>query len=639
MIEQNYNFYEFGPFRLDAVEGVLIRQGEPVHLTPKALKLLLVLVRRANHIVDKEELIRLVWPDTVVEESNLSGNIHTLRQILGEGNNSERYIETVPKRGYRFVAKVRPGRDEYTPEGTSSDVHSELSVPTHSAGASATSGAALRRTSVLKALGILILVSFLAVYFWTWRAAKPEPAPAIRSIAVLPLKNLSEDGEDEYFADGFTEAMINELGKIAALRIISRTSVMQYKDAPKTIPEIARELNVDAVLEGSVLQSDERVRITAQLIRATTDEQLWAQSYERELDDVLELQREIARGIASEIRIKLTPQEQAHLTKAHTVDPAAHEAYLKGLFYWNRAINAPFTTEFEQLNKRSVDYFEQAIELEPNYAGAHAALANCYHWLASERKEEFYPKAKEAALKALALDDNLAAAHESLASIKWKLEWDFAGADREFKRAEELAPNSDKWGYAKFLSSLGRHDEGIQLFKRAQDLDPLTFPLKISTGWTYVDARQYNNAIAQFRSILELAPNQFEAHHGLGIALVFNGKVEEGIVECQKAVELGRETTYKANLAWAYAVGGKQRQARTILAELKGASKQAFGIDTKIAMIYGALGENDLAMAHLEEAYEKRDSYLLWLKVDPRLDPLRSDGRFSNLVRRIGFPE
>jgi TolB-like protein/DNA-binding winged helix-turn-helix (wHTH) protein/Flp pilus assembly protein TadD len=637
MIEQNYNFYEFGPFRLDAVEGVLIREGEPVHLTPKALKLLLVLVGRCNHIVEKDELIRLVWPDTVVEESNLSGNIYTLRQILGEGNNQERYIETVPKRGYRFVATVKPGRVEGTVDARGR--HGEDRE--HGEGTGEGNGA-VGRGKVLKALGGLIFVSalgFLAIYFWTGRAAQPQPTLTIRSIAVLPLKNLSDDEEDEYFADGFTEAMINELGKIAALRIISRTSVMQYKDAPKTIPEIARELNVDAVLEGSVLQSDDRVRITAQLIRATTDEQVWAESYECELDDVLELQREIARNIASEIRIKLTPQEQARLTRAHTVNPQAHEAYLKGLFYWNRAINSPFAADFMQLNKRSADYFEQAIKLEPDYAAAYAALSESYHWLASDSREEFYPKAKEAALKALALDENLAAGHDALAFILWKLEWDLPRADREFKRAEELAPNSHNWGYAKFLSSLGRHEEGIQRFKRAQDLDPLTFPLKISAGWTYVDARQFDNAIAQFRSILELAPNQFEAHRGLGTALVFKGKIEEGISECQKALELSDETSNQATLGWAYAVGGKQRQARMILAELEGSTNQELGIDPKIAMIYGALGENDLALAHLERAYAKRDSFLLWLKVDPRLDPLRSDERFSELIRRMGFPE
>ncbi len=640
MIEQDYKYYEFGPFRLDAVEGVLIRQGDPVHLTPKALKLLLVLVGRHNHIVEKDELIRLVWPDTVVEESNLTGNIHTLRQILGDGNGEERYIETVPKRGYRFIAKVRASRDDYTPENSSNAAgYTEVTVPTSSITA-ASPGTALQRPRILKTLGILIIafsVGVLAFYLWAWSSSKSETTPPIRSIAVLPLRNLSGDEEEEYFADGVTEAMINELGKIAALRVISRTSVMQYKDVRKTMPEIARELNVDAVLEGSILHSDDRVRITAQLIRAASDEQLWAQSYERELSDVLALQREIARGIASEIRVKLTPQEQAHLTSAHTVNPSAHEAYLKGLFYWNKAINTPFSSDCEQLHQRSFQYFEQAIREDPNYAAAHAALAGSYHWLASGGSEEFYPRAKDAALKALALDDNLAAAHAALAFIKWRLEWDFTGAEREFRRAEELAPNSDNWGYAQFLSSLGRYDEGIQRFKRAQNLDPLTMPLKINIGWTYVDARQYDNAIAQFQSILELEPDQFEAHRGLGTAQIFKGNIEEGIVECQEALKLAGETSDKASLGWAYAVGGRHQEARMILAELKSAENEPIQ-DTKLAMIYGALGEKDLGLARLESAFAKRDPLLLWLKVDPRFDPLRSDRRFTDLIQRIGFP-
>jgi TolB-like protein/DNA-binding winged helix-turn-helix (wHTH) protein/Flp pilus assembly protein TadD len=654
MTEQNYNFYEFGPFRLDAVEGVLIREGEPVRLTPKALKLLLVLVRRHHHLVEKDELIRLVWPDTVVEESNLSGNIHTLRQILGEGNNLDRYIETVPRRGYRFVAKVRPGGVESAPERTRSDVDTDSLLPkpsnqavdapkTHGENGEEMRGAALARGRLFKALAIVIFVttlSFLAVYFWTLRASKPQPTPSIKSIAVLPLKNLSENEEDQYFADGFTEAMINELGKIAALRVISRTSVMQYRNAPKTIPEIARELKVDAVLEGSVLQSDDRVRITAQLIRAATDEQLWAESYERDLSDVLTLQREIARGVASEIKIKLTPQEQARLTRATAVNPLAHEAYLKGLFYLNKAINTPYTKEFEQLTQRSFDYFEQAIKLEPNYAAAHAALAGAYHWLASGSREEFYPKAKKAALTALALDDNLAEAHCALAFTLWRLNWDFTGAEREFRRAEELAPNSDNWGYAQFLSTLGRHDEAIQRFKRAQDVDPLTMPLKVSMAWALVDARQYDNAIAQFRSLLELAPNQFDAHRGLGMAHIFKGSIEEGIKECQKAQEIaGEEPVNKTSLGWAYAVGGRPREARMILSEMKSPTEHDYIPYAKIAMIHGALGEKDQAFAYLEKAYANVDEYLLWLKVDPRFDPLRSDRRFNDLVDRIGFPE
>ncbi|HKZ02608.1 MAG TPA: winged helix-turn-helix domain-containing protein [Pyrinomonadaceae bacterium] len=653
MKQEEHDFYEFGPFRLDATEGVLMLRGEHVHLTPKALKLLLILVRHGNHILDKDELMRQVWPDTVVEETNLAGNIHALRQILGEGNDEERYIETIPKRGYRFVAKVRQVRGEginlVTQESTAvniviGDEEVKKSEVSKALDAAIVSGARLQRRKglILKLLAVVVTVCGLtgaAIYFWVWGKTKPaDHALQITSIAVLPLKNLSGDAAQEYFADGMTEAMINELAKIGGLRVISRQSIMQYKGAPKRTPDIARELNVDAVVEGSVLRSDNRVRITAQLIRAATDEHMWAESYERDLSNVLALQREIARGIAGEIRIKLTPQEQERLTSPHPINPAAHDAYLKGLYYLNQAIDEPHTEEFERLSKRSFEYFEQAIKFDPDYALAYSALAVSYHFMASEGFP-LYPKAKEAALKALALDDSLAGAHAALAFIIWRLEWDFEGAEREFKKAEELAPNLDNWGYAQFLSTLGRHDEAIRRFRLALDIDPLTLLLKINVGYSYFLARQYDQAIAQFRTVLELDPKQFDAQSALGTTYVLKGMHEEGIAECQRALELSGETAERANLAWAYAMAGKRSQAIKLLDDLKDPSKQESVSHVMLATIYSALGEKDLGMAYLEKAHAKRQDELLWLKVSPELDGLRSDPRFTDLLRRIGFPE
>ncbi len=650
MIEEKQNFYEFGPFRLDVAEGVLIRHGQPVHLTPKALKLLLVLVRRYNHIVEKDELMRQVWPDTVVEETNLAGNIHALRQILGETNGDEKYIETIPKRGYRFVAKVRrvPGRDGGTVSSSSRTIFNagqEFGELQSSVALSVAASKKAQRAApswlVLKLVTAVIAFCGLSgsvIYFLLWNRPKPvEPSPQITSIAVLPLRNLSGDQAEEYFADGMSDAMINELAKISALRVISRTSMMQYKQASKTMPEIARELNVDAVLEGSVLRSNDRVRVTAQLIRTATDQHLWAESYERDLRDVLTLQREVARGIAAEIRVKLTPQEEAQLTNSRSINPAAHEAYLKGVYYWNRAKNTP--KDFEPLHKKSFEYFAEAIKLDPGYAAAYSALAGSYHWLASGGLPEFYPKAKEAALKALELDDTLAPAHAALAYITWGLEWNFVEAEREFKRAEELCRDSDNWGYAMFLSSLGRHEEAIVKFRLAQDLDPLTLPLKINLGWSYIDARQYDQAIVQFRNILELAPDQFEAHRGLGTAYALKGLHEEGIAEIQKAFRISKEESDKASLAWAYATAGRRNHAVKLLKQLKDSSKPELAPHTKLAMIYGALGESDSAIAELEKAYAKRQRLLLWLKVDPRFDGLRADLRFSDLLGRVGLPK
>ena len=626
-----HDFYEFGPFRLNATEGVLIRRGEPVHLTPKALRLLLVLVRHSNHIVDKDELMRQVWPDTVVEETNLAGNIHALRQILGEGNDEERYIETIPKRGYRFVAKVRRVPDE--------GVNTVNLTQPPVTGGTRLQGSKGLVFKVLRAVVILSGLAGAALYFFGWGKPKPvEPNVQITSIAVLPLKNLSGDAAQEYFADGMTEAVINELAKIGALRVISRTSIMQYKDASKRTPEIARELNVDAILEGSVQRSNDRVRITAKLIRAATDEHLWVESYERDLRDVLTLQREIARGIAGEIRIKLTPEEQERLTSTRPINPEAHEAYLKGLYWLNQAIDEPHEEEVERLHKKSFEYFEQAIKFDSNYALAYSKLASSYHFLASSGFPEFYPKAKESALKALALDDSLADAHGALAYTLWRHEWDFAGAEKEFKRADELAPNAYLWGHAQFLSTIGRHEEAILRFRLAQDLNPLIVYLKISAGQAYLDARQYDHAIAQFQGVLELDPKQFGAQSGLGTAYVLKGMYEEGIAECQKALELSGRMEEEANLAWAYATAGRQIQAIKILNDLKDPSKQKSIRHVSLATIYGALGEKALGMSQLEMAYAKRKE-LLWLKVDPTLDGLRSDPRFNDLIRRIGFPE
>jgi TolB-like protein/DNA-binding winged helix-turn-helix (wHTH) protein len=646
MNQKEHNFYEFGPFSLDVTEGVLLRGSEPVRLTPKAFKLLLVLVQNSGHILDKDELMKEVWPNVVVEETNLAGNIYALRQVLGEGNDEERYIETIPKRGYRFVARVREVPDK-SPVTRTQGLERSISESASSKGSVEAPPIGVDRPAKQRSLSRVLLVGVIlfaltGAAFYSWKSGRsraPDHNVAVKSIAVLPLKNFSGDPAQEYFADGMTEAMINELAKIGSLKVISRTSTMQYKDTRKTTPEIARELNVDAVVEGSVMRSGDRVRITAQLIRAATDEHLWAESYDRDLSDVLALQREIARGIAGEIKIKLTPQEQQRLATTPPTNPSAHEAYLKGLYYWNQAINTPQPNEYDRLLKKSLESYEQAIKFDPNYALAYSSLATSYHWLASENSPQFYPNAKEAALKALALDDTLGQAHGALAYTIWRHEWDFAGAEREFKKADELTPNSYIWGYAQFLSTIGRHDEAIRKMKIAQDLDPLTMPVKIGAGRTYFQARQYDQAIAQFRRILELNPNQFDAHPGLGAAYMLKGMNEEGIAEFQRVLDLSGGMYAKKDLAWAYAMAGRRNDAFKILDDLKDPSKQKSGSHLNLAIIYGALGEKELGLAQLEVAYTKREQEILWLKVEPQFDGLRSDPRFDDLLRRIGFPQ
>jgi len=467
-------------------------------------------------------------------------------------------------------------------------------------------------------------------------ARRAVPLPRIESLAVLPLANLSGDPEQEYFVDGMTDELIADLGQIEALRVISRTSVMQYKGVKKPLPQIARELNVDAVIEGSVLRSGDRVRITAQLIQAVTDKHLWAKSYERDLRDVLALQSEVAGAIANEIKIKLTPQEQARLASARPVNPEAHEAYLKGRYYWN--------LRTEEGLKKSSEYFQQAIEKDPGYALAYAGLADTYGVVATWNvmaPKEAYPRAKAAAFKALEMDETLAEAHALLGSAREEYDWDWVGAEKEFKRAIELNPGyatAHQW-YAEYLSVMGRHNEAIAEAKRAQELDPLSLMINAIGGRVFFYARRYDEAIAQCRRTLELNPGFYPAHLFLAWAYEQEKRYAEAISEYQKAIAPGQSNPLlAAELARGYVAAGKRTEALTVISQMGELSKRRYVSSYVIAQIYTALGDTGRAFQWLEKAYQERDSQLAWLKAEPGFDSLRSDPRFQNLLRRMNFP-
>ncbi len=460
--------------------------------------------------------------------------------------------------------------------------------------------------------------------------------PSIHSIAVLPLENLSGDPGQEYFADGMTEELITDLGKISALRVISRTSAMHYKGTAKTLPEIARELNVDAVVEGSVTRSGGRVRITAQLIQATNDKHLWAETYERNLSDVLALQDEVARNITTEIQIKLTPQQQARLASARPVSPEAHELYLKGRYEWNK--------RSEQGLKKGLQYFEEATAKDPNYAKAYAGISDSYHILADNGflpANDADPKAKAAALKALEIDPDLADAHASLALVLEDYDRDWTGAEREYRRAIELNPGyatAHHW-YALLLARLGRHDEALREIEEAQKLDPLSLTINASVGLVLYFARRYDAGIAQLRKTLELEPNHAGSHACLGWAYLQKGMHQQAIAEFQKAVnQQNRSPDSLAGLAAAYAAAGKRDDAHRVLNRLQALSRQANPVPYLTADIYVYLGEREEAFAWFERAFEAHDPTMGVLKVDPNLDSLRSDPRFQDLLRRMNFP-
>jgi serine/threonine-protein kinase len=461
-------------------------------------------------------------------------------------------------------------------------------------------------------------------------------APRIESLAVLPLENLMGDPQQEYFVDGMTEELIADLSQVSALRVISRTSVMQYKCTKKSMPEIARELKVDGVIEGSVLRSGDHVRITAQLIQAATDTHLWAQSYKRDLRDVLALQSEVAGAIANEIKIKLTPQEQARLASTQPVNPEAHEAYLKARYYWN------LRTE-EGLNK-SIEYFQQAIEKDPGYALAYAGLADSYGTVATWNvmvPDEAYPRAKAAALKALEIDEALAEAHASLGAVREEYDWDWLGAEKEFKRAIELNPSyatAHQW-YAECLSVMGRHDEAIAEAKRAQELDPLSLIINAVEGRLFFYARRYDEAIAQCRRTLELNAGFYPAHLFLGWAFEQKKLYEQAISEYQKAIAPGQgNPRLAATLARGYAAAGERTEALEIISQVREPSKQRYVSSYVIAQVYAALGDTGRAFQWLDKAYQEHDSQLAWLKAEPGFDSLRSDPRYQELLRRMNFP-
>jgi TolB-like protein/DNA-binding winged helix-turn-helix (wHTH) protein/Flp pilus assembly protein TadD len=597
-----------------------------------------MLLEHHGEIVTREELQKKLWPaDTFVDfDHGLNKTINKIREALSDSAASPRFVETVSRRGYRFLADVKvaeapirdPGLTNPPQPGAEAsdrpDAASEPAMPKH----------------LLPSPGWKISVFVLVLLMASLAAWKlyfsNRPSPVIRSLAVLPLESLSSDASQDYFADGMTDELISDLGQISALRVISRTSVMGYKHARKPLPQIARELNVDAVVEGTVLQAGNRVRITAQLIEALTDKHLWSQSYDGELRDTLTLQNNVARAIADQIRINLNPQEEAALTKATVVDPESYESYLKGRYFWNKRTA-------DGLSK-AIDYFNEAIKRKPDYAQAYAGLADSYA-LAGDWKyglldpKEAYPKAKAAATEAIALDGALGEAHISLAFCLENFDWDSESAGKEFMRGIELSPRyaiGHEW-YAWHLAALGRHGEAIAEVEKAASLDPLSPSIGADLAEELLVAHDFDEAIIQIRKTIILEPFFGPAHYVLGQALVQKHNYNEAIAELEKAIELSPGSmAFTANLAYAYGVSGMRDQSAKILNDMKNRSPQAFSNAPEIAMVYVGLDQNDQAMAWLEKGYVEHFSP--WVLMRPCFDPLRSDPHFEDLLRRMGHP-
>ena len=492
-----------------------------------------------------------------------------------------------------------------------------------------------RHPGVGTALAVALSAILVGLSVWRWREqqAGGNGPGRIQSLAVLPLENLSGDPQKDYFADGMTDQLIADLSQISALRVISRTTMMHYKGARKPLPQIARELSVDAVIEGSVLSSDDHVRINAELFQGATDKSLWGKSYERDARDVLKLQGDVAGAIADEIRIAVTPQERARLTSAPPVIPAAYDAYLKGRDHWNKG------TEHDKQQARQ--YFEQAAQIDPNYASAYAGLAD-YYWSTDALPPRVaMPKAKQYALKALAIDPTLAEAHTSLGAVRFLADWNWQEAERDFRRALELNPGDMEAHrmYSAYLSAMGRAEEALAESRRAQELNPLSIETQITVGWTFYYARRYDQATEQCGKILVLEPDSVGAHDCLGLSYLAEKAYEKAIAECQRAVDLsGNELDRAVGLARAHALAGNKAAAREVLNELSARARQSYVPPSLFAEIHLALGEKKQGLAWLETAYVDHDGYLAWLKVEPAFDSVRSDPAFQDLKRRLALP-
>jgi TolB-like protein/DNA-binding winged helix-turn-helix (wHTH) protein/Tfp pilus assembly protein PilF len=629
----------FGTYEVSLQSGEVRKAGLRIRIQQQPMKLLEILLERKGEVVTREEFRSRVWPNGNFGDFDLALNIAIgkLRSALGDSAENPRFIETLPKRGYRFIADVSVVDGDPRAKGSGSAAgelaetepgdeleNAKLVVaPRHQLWP-------VRRSIVAVAFVLILLI--LAVWLFRSRGGAHT---SIRSLAVLPLDNLSGDAAQNYFADGMTDELITDLAQISALRVISRTSVMVYKGARKPLPQIARELNVDAVVEGTVLRSGDQVRITAQLIEASTDKHLWSQSYQGEFRDTLALQKRVAGAIADQIRINLTPQEQAALKNVKVVNPEAYESYLKGRYFWNKR-----TAEGLQV---ALAYFNEAIEEDPKYAPAYSGLADTYALLgdwqyAVMTPKEAFPKAKAATIKALELDSALGEAHNSLAFVLDGFDWDLDSGGKEFRRAIELNPGyatAHHW-YAWHLSLLGQYEGAIVEMRKAESLDPLSLIINADLAELFVLAHSYDESIRQSRKTIEMDPNFALAHNQLGQAYLQKQMYADAVAEMQKAVQLSADSpTCIANLARAYIASGNRSEAVTLLNDLKRRSNPGYSNASEIAMIYASLGDTDQAMNWLEKGFDERFNPGVLLR--PGFDPLRADSRFQHLLHRVGL--
>jgi len=621
------SIFRFGTFEVDPNAGELRKGGIRIRVQHQPLKLLEILLEHPGEVVTREELRSRIWPDQSFGDFDQAVNIAIakLRGVLGDSADSPRFIETIPRRGYRFIAEVavipRDSGKQKSALGDPATPGNRADVGTVSKKAWASS---LLEPPywILGVIVVLLVVVGGAIIRWRSSALL---SPPIRSLAVLPLENLSGDAQD-YFADGMTDELITNLAQISALRVISRTSVMPYKGARKPLPLVAHELKVDAIVEGTVMRSGNQVRITAQLIQASADKHLWAESYQGDLRDTLSLQKQVASDIAEKIRIELTPHEQAILKSAKTVDPEAYEDYLRGRFLFNK----------RNSNEKAQWYFQQAIKKDPSYGPPYTGLADIYQLSDNPRL------ARESVQKALELDNQLAEAHNSLAELLYRFDRDWVGAEREFKVALELDRNyapAHHW-YSMYLLLVGRKEQALAEAQKAYELDPLSPVVGANLAKILQENGQYDKAIEQAKRTLEFEPDSPVNHAVLGVVYENKKMYPEAITEYKTAWQLGGDPVeMRGLLGYAYATTGDLADAEKMIGELKQLWPEQARAAMYLAVVNCGMGRNDQALYWLERANEKEVGDLIVVGQDPHFAPLRSDQRFQSFVKQVGAPQ
>ena len=588
------HIYEFGPFRLDTEEKVLAREGQAVPIPPKDAETLVVLVEKAGHIVEKDELLEKVWPGVFIEENNLARRIFNLRQVLGEGPDGRKYIETVPKRGYRFVGSVKE-------QGESAQSSALTSPPSNSR-------QPIARTVHLRSLWVwaltavlVVAASLLAQHFWLARNSSPQRI----MLAVLPFENLSGDANEDYFADGLTEEMIAQLGQVqpSRLGVIARTSTARYKHTQESIAQISQELRVGYVMEGSVRRGGGRVRITAQLIQAAQQTHVWAETYERSLDDVLSIQREIAQKITDSLSIELLPANAASEVNAH-LNLESYDKYLLGLHELGQGTRDGVT--------KAIQYFQEAIEKDPKDARLYSALSQAYDAATTYYRApaEVMPRAKEAALRAVELDPNLASAHVKLGYVRLFFDWDWPAAEKEYHRALEINPSSPEaqLGYANYLGTLGHFDEALSRVQQAYLYDPLAVESRNEALWIYYFSGRMPETIEQCRKTIELEPAAGTPYIVRTMAYAQMGKRAETLRSAEEATRLADYPSGNATTASALAEVGEKIQAKRVLDRALEQAKRQYVCRFIVATAYTELGDNEKALESLQQAFLQRST-------------------------------